>query len=108
MSLQDDRVCEVLLSRSEQILGANIAPVGNISDLVCYGRVFFVKRSLGDIIYICVGGQQPSPQSYHYILTDDFPVLDDTLVVGDIKALGSVATASLSTFARGGMWNKQS
>jgi hypothetical protein len=103
----DDRVCEVLIANSEKVLGSDIKVVGNISDQVCYGRVWFVKRTLGDIIYICTGGQQPSPQSYHYILTDDLPALDDSVVVGDIRAIGSVATSILSTFARGGFWNKQ-
>jgi hypothetical protein len=103
----DDRVCEILINQPEVILGTNIKPIGNISDQVCYGRVFFVKRTLGDIIYISVGTGNPSPQNYNYILTDDFPNLDDTVVIGDIRALGSAATSILSTFARGGFWNKQ-
>jgi hypothetical protein len=103
----DDRVCEVLISQPERILGPNITPIGNISDQVCYGRVFFVKRTVGDTIYITVGTGQPSAQNYHYILTDDAPIVDDAVVVGDIKAVGSVATSILSTFARGGFWNKQ-
>lgn len=103
-----DRASEVLLNQSENPIG-NLQPrrIGNISDQVCYGHIFLTKRSLGDTIYIGFGGLTPSSSNYHVILTDDFPNFDDGVVIGDVTALGSTAGSILTTYARGGFWNKQ-
>lgn len=102
----DARASLVLLRASEKTVGTEIVRIGNIDETVCYGRVFFVKRSLGDTVFICFAGGQPSATNYDVILTDDYPVFDDAVVIGDISALGTIATSKLSTYARGGFWNK--
>jgi hypothetical protein len=102
----DARTSIVLLRVSEKSIGTDIIRIGSIDSSVCYGRIFLVKRTLGDTIFVCFAGGQPSATNYDVILTDDFPVFDDAVVIGDISALGSVATSKLSAYARGGLWNK--
>jgi hypothetical protein len=97
-----DRASEVLISTAEKTINTDIVRIGNISDRVCYGHIFLVKRSIGDTIFVCFGGQQPAAKNYHVILTDTFPIFDDTVVIGDVSAVGSAAGGLLSVFARGG------
>lgn len=99
-----DKAGEILIDRSEQVIGTDTKLIGSISNLVCQGKIFFVKRSTGNEIYITFGGREPSSKSYHVVLTDTFPVFDDNVVIGDVKAVCSNASGLLSTYARGGFW----
>jgi hypothetical protein len=97
-----DRAGEILIASTEKIVGNNPIVIGTIDDKVCYGHIFLVKRTLGDTVFVCFGGQIPSATNYHVILTDDFPIFDDAVVIGDVRALGTASTSVLSTYARGG------
>jgi hypothetical protein len=103
----DQKAGILLLDRSEQPIDA-VTPsaVGTISDQVCYGRMYFLKRNSGGEIYIGFANKQPTPQSYNIVLTDSLPAWDGYVVIGDIKALSSVAGGVLTSFASGGLWNK--
>lgn len=102
----DARASETLLRACEKIVGTEIVRLGNIDRSVCYGRIFLVKRSTGDTVFVCFGGGQPSATNYDVILTDSFPVFDDAVCIGDISAIGTTATSKISAYARGGFWNE--
>lgn len=107
----DARTSEVLLSSTEKVIGTDAVRIGNISEQVCYGRMFFKKTSTGDVVLICFGNGLPSPSNYHIQLTDTFPIFDDAPVIGDITAIcvtpagAPASTGKLTTYVRGGLWN---
>jgi hypothetical protein len=103
----DARASEVLINSCEKTIGTEAIRIGSIDPRVCYGRMFFVKISVGDTIFLLFSSGTPSSTNYHVKLTDDFPIFDDAVVIGDITAIGTIATSKLSTYARGGFWNQK-
>lgn len=101
-----DRASEILINSCEKIIGTEGIRIGSIDPRVCYGHWFFTKITTGDTIFILFGSGTPSSTNYHIKLTDDFPIFDDGVVIGDVTAIGTLSTSKLSTYARGGFWNK--
>lgn len=100
-----DKATEIIMDRPEQIVGATQSSiVGSIDSRVCHGRMQFLKVSTGDTIYISLGGKQVDSKNYHIILTDTLPDYNCPVVIGDIRAIGTVATSKLSSFAQGGYY----
>jgi hypothetical protein len=73
--------------------------IATVPPNACEGQMTFVKRSTGDTVYIKFKGGTPSSKNYDVILTDAIPVYsEDGLVIGDIKAVGTVATSLVSGY----------
>lgn len=93
------------LARTEVAGGSEITlavpPVllATIPQNACDGQMTFLKRTAGDTVYIGLKGKNPTAQNYDIILTDASPSFsEDGLVVGDIKALGSVLTSRVTCY----------
>lgn len=73
--------------------------LGTIPPNACDGQQTFIKRSTGDTVFIKFKGGTPSATNYDVILTDGIPAFsEDGAVIGDIKAVGTVATSRVSAY----------
>ena len=97
-----DKASVILFNVSERAIGTNTVLIGNVAAITCHGRAFLVKRSTGNTIYVAFGSVEPGPKNYHVILTDSFPIFDDAVVIGDVRAVCSDANGLLSCYVRGG------
>ena len=81
------------------VIGTQAKIIGNVPQNAVEGSMHFMKVSTGDTVFNSFKNKKASASEYDVILTDQIPFFDDDgLTLGDIQAVGSATTSTLSTY----------